>query len=76
MWYMHDVGGWWMWIGGAGMFLFWGALVGLTIWAVARFTKRDRTSTSRTPLDAAKERYARGEIGKQEYDEIRKDLTG
>jgi putative membrane protein len=31
---------------------------------------------SRSPLDILKERYARGEITKEEYQEMRRDLAG
>jgi putative membrane protein len=75
MWYMHDFGGWWMWIGGIFMFLFWGGLIALVIWGVNRFTERDKAVRTHTPIDVAKERYARGEISREEFDQIRKDLS-
>ena len=34
------------------------------------------TQTSQTPLELLKERYARGEISRAEYDQIRRDLEG
>jgi putative membrane protein len=33
------------------------------------------SSTKQTPLEIAKERYAKGEITKEQYDQIKKDLT-
>ncbi|NTU68815.1 MAG: SHOCT domain-containing protein [Chlorobiaceae bacterium] len=35
---------------------------------------RDRWHKTRDPVEILKERYARGEIGKDEYDEKKKDL--
>jgi putative membrane protein len=35
-----------------------------------------RRGTDRTPMDILKERYARGEISKEEYDEMRRDIAG
>ena len=32
--------------------------------------------TSQTPLELLKERYARGEISRAEYDQMRKELEG
>ena len=32
--------------------------------------------TSQTPLEILKARYARGEISREEYEEIRRDLEG
>ena len=71
---MHDIGGWWMWFGGIGMFLFWGCLIALIVWGIVRLTKHDNLTTKHTPLDIAKERYARGEINKEEFEQIKKDL--
>lgn len=69
--YMHD--GWW----GIGMMVFWGVvLVVLAVVAVKYLRGTTPTGSSRTdPLDIIKERYARGEITKREYEDLRKDLT-
>jgi len=71
MWGWHDGMGWWMvfW-----MVLFWGVIVSLVVWAVKRLTERG-SSEKRDPLDIAKERYARGEISKEEFEQIKKDLS-
>ena len=69
-----------MFFGGVGvllMVLFWGALIALAVWAVTKISRSDATAPLRiekNPLDLAKERYARGEIGKEEFYRIKKDL--
>jgi putative membrane protein len=59
-------------------FLFFVAIVGLVIWAVVTLTRRGTLSSGggdrRMPLDIAKERYARGEITRDEFERIKKDL--
>ena len=74
MWYMHDFGGWWMLFGGIWMFIFWGGLIGLTIWGITRLTRRDVSMVKHDPLEVARERYARGEINRKEFEQIKKDL--
>jgi len=74
MWYMHDFGGWWMLFGGIWMFIFWGGLIGLIIWGITRLTRRDVSMVKHDPLDVARERYARGEITRKEFEQIKKDL--
>lgn len=80
-WGMHMMWGSW----GLGMmfmmFLFWAAmLVGIVLlirWLVTVSRPgRQPASNSRaeSPLDILKKRYARGEITKQEFEEIRQDL--
>ena len=63
----------WIW-----MLLFWAAIIALIIWVVKRVTERDTTKTDTTvntkPLDIAKERYAKGEITREEFEQIKKDL--
>ena len=75
MWYMHDGMGWGMAFGGIWMILFWGSLIALTVWGITRLTKRDDPNPKRDPLDTAKERYARGEITREEYEQYKKDLS-
>lgn len=45
----------------------------LVIYAVIRFLAK-RVSKSKTPMDILKERYAKGEIGKEEFEAKKKDL--
>jgi putative membrane protein len=69
------------WFGGIFMILFWIliiiALVFFIRWLVQNTrggTAYSRTESS-TALDILKERYARGEIGKQEFEEKKRDLS-
>jgi putative membrane protein len=63
--------GGWMWI-------LWIVIIGLVIWGVIALVKHSsstsNTTQKRDPLEIAKERYARGEITKEEYEEIKKNL--
>lgn len=47
------------------------------IWVAKILVQRDATSDTAptTPLDLAKERFAKGEITKEQLDEIRKELN-
>ena len=65
--------GWWV-VGPIIMVLFWGTVIGVVVWAVRQFT-RGRGGTTRSPLDIAKERYARGEINAEEFEKLRRDLS-
>jgi len=72
----HDGMGWWMvfW-----MVLFWGVIVVLVVWGVKKLTGREGSTSGapqkRDPLDIAKERYAGGEISREEFEQIKKDLS-
>ena len=72
----HDGFGW-MFFGGFWMIVFWGAIVALIVWAVIRLSRREDTSSVSkvNALDTAKERYAKGEITKAEFDQIKKDIS-
>lgn len=76
MWNGMGFGGW-GWGGGMGlgMVLFWAALIAVIVFAV-RFLGNDAATRGgdKTPLQILKERYARGEIGKEEFEQKRRDL--
>jgi putative membrane protein len=74
------MGGWGMgWFGMIFMFVFWIlVVVGLVLlikWLI-QTTSGGKTDRSKGPkaLDILKERYARGEISKEEFDTIKQDL--
>jgi putative membrane protein len=74
MWYMHQGWGWWMVFGGIFMVLFWGGIIALIVWGISRLTRHGVTPGKETPLEIAKARYARGEITKEQFEQIKKDL--
>ncbi len=67
----------WMGFGGIVMILFWVLVIGGAVALVRWFGMRDRDgseSRRRTPLEILQERYARGEIEREEYEQKRRDL--
>jgi putative membrane protein len=77
MWYMHD---WGLFGGGWFMMILWVVVIGLIIWGVFSLVKNGNLNTGggapvrREPLDIAKERYAKGEITKEELEDIKRNL--
>jgi len=65
--------GWWA-FGGIFMILFWAGLIVLIVWGVMKIGKGGDT-IKRDALDIARERYAKGEISKEEFEQIKKDLA-
>ncbi len=62
---------------GLGMFLFWGLLIAIiAILAERAWGARDGRMRGRekTALDMLKERYARGEIEREEFEQKKRDL--
>ena len=57
------------------MFIFWGGLIALIVWGISKLSRRNGSSPKHNPLDAAKERYAKGEVSKEEFEQIKKDLS-
>ena len=54
-------------------------LIGLVAYALGwrpQFNQTGPAQTSETPLEILKARYARGEINREEYDQIHRDLEG
>lgn len=72
MWY--DGMGWWMIFGGLLMLIFWGGLIALIVWGITRLSRRNDSAPKSGPLDIAKERYAKGEISREEFEQIKKGL--
>jgi putative membrane protein len=79
---MKGPSGWgWYWGFGGGLLeSFIGiAFIALVVWGIVsliRHASSHPTTTSKqTPLDIAKERYAKGDITKEQFDQIKKDLN-
>ena len=75
MWHYGDGMGWWMIFGGLWMFIFWGGLIGLIVWGVNKLVRRNGNDRERNPVAIARERYARGEISREEFEQLKKDLS-
>ena len=82
------MGGGWL-LGGLMMLLFGAAVIGLIVWGIVALTRRQPgrvdysnasyALASQAPqgdrvLQIGRERYARGEISREQYDEIRQTL--
>jgi len=75
MWDMPAGMGWWMAFGGVWMVIFWVGLIALIVWGITRLTRRNGSSSKHNPLNVAKERYAKGEISREEFEQIKRDLS-
>lgn len=71
-----------MMFGGLGMLVFWGLVLGVVVWAVRGFAGLNpphppsgaASKSQPTALELLQARYARGEISREEYETIRRDL--
>ena len=75
MWHFGEGMGWWMLFGGTWMFVFWGVIIGVVVWAVIAWSRRNRSGGKDDSLSIARERYARGEMSREEFEQIKKDLS-
>jgi len=64
------------WFGGGFMWLFWILLIVVILLAIKMVAESGNNSTKkqRSALDVLKERYARGEINEEEYEQKKKVL--
>jgi len=76
-WGMHPM--WWMW--GAGgfvmmlmMLVFWGLVIAGVVLGVRWLLGQSREPRADRALDILRERYARGDIGKEEFEAKKRDL--
>lgn len=65
--------GWNMW-GDSLMLLIWTGIIFFIIWITIQATGK-LTSNPHSALDILKERYAQGEISKEEFEEKKKELS-
>jgi len=70
----YDHGGW-MFGGGLGMVLLWLIPIALAIWFFSSRSSSRNGPSEKTPLDTLKERYAKGEIGQDEYEQKKRDIS-
>lgn len=67
-------------IGGGFMWILWLVIIGLVVWAVAALAggggraRGPDTPPSKSALEILEERYARGDIDRQEFEEKKADL--
>ena len=61
---------------GGFMWLIFLVLIGVVVYALFQISKSKSSdgSVSETPLDILKKRYAKGEIDKEEFEKLKKDL--
>lgn len=57
------------------MGLFWIVIIGLIVWGVVAFNRRGESTAKRSSLEIARERYARGEIAREQFEQLKKDLV-
>jgi len=74
---MHPMWGWWgFW--GVGMllfmFLFWALVVVAIVLGIRWLVRQGRPEISDSALEILRQRYARGEINREEFEAKRKDL--
>jgi len=71
-WMMHNYGIW----GGIMMFVFWIAIIVGVVFLIKWIISQNQTNERKdeNPLDILKRRYAKGEITKEEFEEVKRDL--
>ena len=72
MWGMHEGIGWWMVFGGVWMVAFLAIVLGLVALGVGKASggKERRREMAETPMEIAQIRLARGEVTREEFDEL------
>ena len=72
-------GGWgwgWMGFGFILMIIFWAAVITLIVWGVRHYSHAHQSSNNDSAMDIARQRYAKGEITKEQFEQLKKDLHG
>lgn len=58
------------------MLLFWALVIGGIVWLISVLRPREGPAGPEDPLETLRRRYARGEISREQYEEMRRDLQG
>ncbi len=53
----------------------WAAFITLIVLGIKKLSRASSPEPKHNPLDTAKDRYAKGEIGKEEFEQLKKDLS-
>ena len=56
------------------MWIFWIIVIGVVIYGVMQYSKYQKPGHKETPLDILLQRYARGEISREEFEQMKQDL--
>ncbi|MBI4246096.1 MAG: SHOCT domain-containing protein [Candidatus Rokubacteria bacterium] len=56
------------------MLLFWGAVIAAVIVGIRWLVRQGSSARPDTAIDILRERYARGEINREEFEALRRDL--
>ncbi len=70
----------WMWGGGMWFgWIFWLVIIGIIVWLLinqsGKYSNQNQVNPlSESPLDILKKRYAKGEITKEQFDLMKRDL--
>ena len=70
----------WMWGGGMWFgWIFWLIIIGLIVWLLINQSGKNRIQNQvnphfESPIDILKKRYAKGEISKDQFEAMKKDL--
>jgi putative membrane protein len=69
----------WMWglgmgFGGLLMLIFWGAVIAGIVFLVREVGRKEAPSGKATPVEILKRRYAAGEIAREQYEQMKRDL--
>ncbi|MBM4405890.1 MAG: SHOCT domain-containing protein [Chloroflexi bacterium] len=60
----------WLW-----MVFLWGGLIWLIVWGIRSLSGQAREPGGKSAIEIARERYARGKITKEQFEEVKQPLS-